>query len=420
MAALTLDGCAPASAPKPSPSPPPTQSEDRCLLSADSTQWLDTVTVALSSPLDLSHAPVPTNQDERLVFRQLFPALVRLDCRGELRPGLATSWHTDSTGRIWTFALRDGAQFADGSSLTARSIETDWSRRAGALREAGLDSVQVIDDHTVRLTMKDSRDSLPRALADPLWSVVPSSMATRLSGTRLTVSLGPGRPILEITAPGTRDLRDALDAGADLVVSGDPQVIDYAARTTELNSYLLPWDRTYVLLQHAGTPPVTAALDSSLKLSLVQDVVQTDARPSANQLWWNSSPCSVEISMEATAPTGPRLVYQQNDPVARKLAERLVAIAEDQHPLSALAMDPSRFAAGLEQGGDRGYIVAIPLQSASPCRESAEWTRRGRLYPLIDTRQRAIVRRGSPALTVDWDGTPRFLSEADLQQETSR
>ena len=368
----------------------------------------------------MSHAPVPTNQDERLVFRQLFPALVRLDCQGELRPALATSWHTDSTGRSWTFALRDGAQFADGSSLTARSIEIDWSRRAGALREAGLDSVRVINDHTIRLTMNDPRDSLPRAFADPLWSVVSTSLVTRMSGARLTVSLGPGQPILEIAATGTGDLRDALDVGADLVFSGDPQVIDYAARTSELDSYLLPWDRTYVLLQHPGTQPPTAALDSSLKLSLVQDVVQTDARPSMSQQWWNSSSCSVEISMKATAPTVPRIVYQQTDPVARKLAERLVAIAEDQPPLSAVAVDPLRFAAELERGGNRGYILGIPLQSASPCRESAKWTRRGRLYPLIDTRQHVIVRRGSPALTVDWDGTPRFLVETDLQQETSR
>jgi hypothetical protein len=175
-----------------------------------------------------------------------------------------------------------------------------------------------------------------------------------------------------------------------------------------------------VLLEHWGTQGLTAALDSTMKLSLVRDVVQSDARPSSNRQWWNSSPCSVEISMAVTIPTGSRIVSQQTDPLARKLAERLVAIAEDQPRLSALAVDPLRFAAELQRGEDRGYIVAIPLQSASPCRESALWTRRGRLYPLIDTRQHAIVRRGTPALTVDWDGTPRFLSEADLQQETSR
>jgi len=124
--------------------------------------------------------------------------------------------------------------------------------------------------------------------------------------------------------------------------------------------------------------------------------------------------------MEVRIPTGSRIVYQQGDPVARQLAERLVAVADDRSPLSALAADPLRFAAGLMRGEDRGYIVALPLQSASPCRESAEWTVKGRLYPLIDTRQHAIVRRGSPALTVDWDGTPRFVSDANSQQETSR
>ena len=147
----------------------------------------------MSSPLDFSHAPVPTNQDERLVFRQLFPGLIRLDCRGELRPALASHWQSDTTGRTWTFVLRDGTRFPDGSSLTARSIEADWGRRERALREAGLDSVRALDDRTLRVTVKDLGDSLPRAFADPLWSVVSNKMATTLSGGRLTVSLGPGR-----------------------------------------------------------------------------------------------------------------------------------------------------------------------------------------------------------------------------------
>lgn len=394
--------------------------EDPCLIAADSTQRLDTVTIALSNGLEFSHAPVPANQDERLVFRQLFPSLVRLDCQGKLRSFLAASWQSDTTARIWTFVLRDGVRFPDGSRLTAHSIEADWIRRDSALREAGLDSVRAIDDRTLRVTMKDLRDSLPGVFAGPLWSVVSTSIATRLSEGRLTVSLGPGRAILEIAVAGTRDLRDALDAGADLVVSGDPQVIDYAAGTSELKTYPLPWDRTYALLQHPGAQVVAPTLDSTLTLSLVRDVVQTDARPSASRYWWNSSPCSVEVSMVGTTPTGSRIVYQQTDPVARQLAERLVAVANDRSPLSALGLDPLRFAAELERGADRGYIVAIPLQSASPCRESAQWTGRGRLYPLIDTRQQAIVRRGSPTLSVDWDGTPRFLTEADLQQETSR
>ena len=194
--------------------------------------------------------------------------------------------------------------------------------------EAGLDSVRALDDRTLRVTVKDLGDSLPRAFADPLWSVVSNEMATTLSGGRLTVSLGPGRAILAIAIAGTRDLRDALDAGADLVVSGDPQVIDYAARTSELNTYPLPWDRTYALLQHPGAQAVSTTLDSTLKLSLVRDVVQTDARPASDQPWWNSNPCSVGVSMTVTRPTGSRILYQQTDLVARQLAERLVAVAD--------------------------------------------------------------------------------------------
>jgi hypothetical protein len=35
--------------------------------------------------------------------------------------------------------------------------------------------------------------------------------------------------------------------------------------------------------------------------------------------------------------------------------------------------------------------------------------------PLIDTRATAIVRRGSPGLRVDWDGTPRVLDKAEAR-----
>ena len=373
----------------------------------DSAEHLDTFTIALAEPVDLSHAPNPINESERLVFRQLFETLVRLDCQGKLQPDLATSWHPDSTGRNWTFVIRDGARFPDGSSLTARSVRSDWHTRWSRLQAVGLDSVKVLDDRTLLVAMRDLRDSLPHLFADPLFSVTSQVNSSAASNGRIALPPGPTRPTLEIEASPRGDLRDALDAGGDLVVSGDPEVVDYAASRGEFEIFPLPWDRTYALLQHAGSEPLKANVsDSTIHQSLARDAVQTEARPARSPYWWNG-PCAIYTSMHVTLPTAPRVVYLRTDVVARQLAERMVALAGDSPSLSAVGMDPSRFADALKHGGDRGYIVALPLRPVSPCRESAEWTSGAYLQPLIDTRARAIVRRGSPALSVEWDGTVR-------------
>src|SRR5262245_19057139 len=49
-------------------------------------------TVGLSDRIDSSNARNPSNASERLLFRQLYETLVRIDCQGRVRPGLAASW----------------------------------------------------------------------------------------------------------------------------------------------------------------------------------------------------------------------------------------------------------------------------------------------------------------------------------------
>ncbi|HEX6433331.1 MAG TPA: hypothetical protein VFZ87_03785, partial [Gemmatimonadales bacterium] len=80
---VALAGCAPKSTP--SPILPP--AADPCLLGSPSAEPLDTFTIALTEPLDLNHAR-PTNDSERLAFRNLRADLVTVDCQGNLRPGV--------------------------------------------------------------------------------------------------------------------------------------------------------------------------------------------------------------------------------------------------------------------------------------------------------------------------------------------
>jgi hypothetical protein len=212
------------------------------------------------------------------------------------------------------------------------------------------------------------------------------------------------------------DLRDGLDAGSDIMVSRDPQVIDYAGRKGEFRLFPLPWDRTYAVLQSALAEPLVVLSDTTIREPLARDAVQAEARRAQPRSWLNGS-CARYISAVAHFPTAARLVYLEGDAVARQLAERLVVLNGSNPELSAVGLDPTRFAAALEQLRDRAYIVALPVQPAAPCREAETLTSRYRIDPLVDTRNHAIVRRGSPALTVDWDGTVRVAPSRKRGEE---
>ncbi len=108
--------------------------------------------------------------------------------------------------------------------------------------------------------------------------------------------------------------------------------------------------------------------------------------------------------------TASRIVYSRGDAVARGLAERLVAVAGTGSSLRAAALEPAEFAAALRDRTERAYVLAAPRASLAPCHDASAWPAGTSVQPLIDTRASAIVRRGSPALTVDWDGTVRVAA----------
>ena len=104
-------------------------------------------TVGLSDRIDPSNAPRPSNASERLLFRQLYETLVRVDCMGRVRPGLAASWRLDGDGRTWIVTLREGARFSDGTAVTAADVRAGWTGSGvdGTLRSHVSRLVQSVD-----------------------------------------------------------------------------------------------------------------------------------------------------------------------------------------------------------------------------------------------------------------------------------
>ncbi len=94
-----------------------------------------------SEPETIDPALASGQSDGRLA-RSLFEGLTVPDPRTlEPRPGQASRWETSPDGRLWTFHLRPGLQWSDGTPLGARDFVWSWLRAlapATASRNAGL------------------------------------------------------------------------------------------------------------------------------------------------------------------------------------------------------------------------------------------------------------------------------------------
>ena len=97
---------------------------------------------------------------DEVVYANVFEGLTRIDSTGAVQPGLAESWDVSEDGLVYTFTLRDGVTFHDGTELDAGDVVFSLDRARGAdsvnaqkaLFEA-IDTVEAVDERTVRVTL---------------------------------------------------------------------------------------------------------------------------------------------------------------------------------------------------------------------------------------------------------------------------
>lgn len=354
----------------------------------------------------MAHVPIPTNDSEQLLFRNLFGTLVRIDCNGQVHPQLALGWSADSARRTWTFTLRGDSPYGD-SAEAADLVLRSWQNRRTAVTAIGVENASIQDDGRLSVTMREPLESAPGLFADPALAVSRHTDSTPwlVSGAAILRRRRPPS-LVDFRVELEGDPRDAFDRGADLVVTRDPELIDYAARRAEFTTIPLPWNRTYVLLWPADADSTPRRL---------RDAVRAEARPAEPPFWWDQLAGCAERAASSPRAGSSRVVYVQGDDVARGLAERIVALASAGAGLRTAALQPAEFATSLKSGLDRAYVMALPRQTLVPCRDSAGWPRGATIQPLIDTRAHAIVRRGAGPLTVDWDGTVRLDDAPGIQ-----
>jgi peptide/nickel transport system substrate-binding protein len=102
----------------------------------------------------------------------IFNPLVTVDEHLNFVPELAESWETQENGKVYVFHLRQGVKFHDGTDFNAEAVR--WNIRwttdpeSQSVMDAFLDTietVEVIDAHTVKVILKYSSFTLLPALA---------------------------------------------------------------------------------------------------------------------------------------------------------------------------------------------------------------------------------------------------------------
>ena len=137
---------------------------------------------------------------EYLLGEMLYSGLTRLGPDMAAQPDLATAWTSNPDLTEWTFTLRQGVTFHDGSPFTARDVVATFAAildpatgSPGRSNIGPVDTVTAVDDHTVRMRLKGPYADLPVAVAYTNAKIVPAAIlaagAARLD--REAVGTGP-------------------------------------------------------------------------------------------------------------------------------------------------------------------------------------------------------------------------------------
>ncbi|WP_235031129.1 ABC transporter substrate-binding protein, partial [Geminicoccus flavidas] len=164
---------------------------------ADAAVAKDTVTLGqVLEPPHLDPTAGAAAAIDEIVYANVFEGLTRIAADGSVQPQLATSWEVSPDGLSWTFHLKQGVTFHDGTAFDSADVKFSIER---ALAEDSVNAqkglfepiaaVETPDPATVVIRLKRPSGLLPWNLA---WgdAVIVAPESAETNGTR-PVGTGP-------------------------------------------------------------------------------------------------------------------------------------------------------------------------------------------------------------------------------------
>ncbi|BBC32729.1 ABC transporter, substrate-binding protein, family 5 [Streptomyces graminofaciens] len=203
--------------------------------------------------------------------------LVKLNAEGDARPALATEW--ERSGKSWTFTIRDGVTFHDGTKLTGEAVVNSLTEAAGASPKPrildGVDLSAKADGNTVTVTTAAEDPLVPQRLSSPQLSI----LAAKAYQGKTVNPVGAGTGPFELTkvdgtSSASLDRYDDYWGGRAKAPGIDVRFVpDGTARAASLRS---------------GEADIVEAVPVSQAAVLDQDLITEVPMPRTNTLYLNT------------------------------------------------------------------------------------------------------------------------------------
>ncbi|MBC7299219.1 MAG: ABC transporter substrate-binding protein, partial [Demequina sp.] len=125
----------------------------------------DTLVAAIGGEPDQLDPHITSAYFSFEVLENVYDTLVEPDDSLEMQPALAESWDISDDQLTWTFTLRQGVTFHDGSPLTADDVAYSYNRIINdalttSWRFAAVESVTAVDNSTVEIKVSQPTPNL--------------------------------------------------------------------------------------------------------------------------------------------------------------------------------------------------------------------------------------------------------------------
>jgi len=231
-----------------------------------------TVSIAMSGDA-ITLNPGDTNGNlDFSIQRPIYEGLVGFDKAGKLVPELATSWTASPDATVFTFDLRKGVTFQDGTPFNAQAVKTyfDWviDPANHFVRQSlynVIKSIDVVSEYQVKFTLSKPFGAMLYTFAHPAGRIVSPAAIKKYGKDVSKHPVGTGPFEFVSWTPGQK-----------IVLKANPSYWGTAPKVSELDFLFVPNAATRVAMLQSGEaqfiedlpPQLVDPIKSNSKLSV--------------------------------------------------------------------------------------------------------------------------------------------------------
>ncbi|WP_213974215.1 nickel ABC transporter substrate-binding protein [Tepidanaerobacter acetatoxydans] len=127
-------------------------------VSRNDEEALKEIVVASSTDVEIDKLDAISSKGLMQAYPLIYDSLVEYGEKGEIVPKLAETWDISADGRTYTFYLRKGVKFSDGTPFNSEAVKFSVQRWANKPEYSWLnvakniEDVEIIDDYTIKMT----------------------------------------------------------------------------------------------------------------------------------------------------------------------------------------------------------------------------------------------------------------------------